>query len=108
MTEPAPYCARCRHRHAPALPCWRGQYARALTAQLLDHSNRCWIQGPGCKGVATTADHVIPRADWGTDDPENLRPACGPCNSARGRNPNPFKPDDEIRPEGIPLSPRWR
>ena len=38
----------------------------------------------GCGRPATTADHLIPRAQGGSHDLTNLVPACGPCNSARG------------------------
>ncbi|WP_408056991.1 HNH endonuclease [Streptomyces changanensis] len=33
---------------------------------------------------ATTADHIVPLSRGGTNDIENLRPACGPCNFSRG------------------------
>ncbi|MGW1626249.1 HNH endonuclease [Streptomyces sp. NPDC002172] len=33
---------------------------------------------------ATTADHIFPLSRGGTNDIENLRPACGPCNFSRG------------------------
>jgi len=40
----------------------------------------CWLCGyPG----ADTADHVVPRAHGGSDDPSNLRAAHRACNSAR-------------------------
>lgn len=37
-----------------------------------------------CGRPATTADHVIPKARGGTDDPDNLVAACVSCNSAKG------------------------
>lgn len=33
---------------------------------------------------AFRVDHVIPRASGGTDDFNNLVPACDPCNAAKG------------------------
>lgn len=36
-----------------------------------------------CGDPATTTDHLTPRAYGGTDDPSNLVPACGPCNSRK-------------------------
>lgn len=30
-----------------------------------------------------TIDHIIPKSKGGTDDPENLRLACGSCNAAK-------------------------
>lgn len=36
-----------------------------------------------------TLDHIIPRAQGGGDDPENLAAACIPCNQRKGpRNPD--------------------
>jgi 5-methylcytosine-specific restriction endonuclease McrA len=32
---------------------------------------------------ATSVDHLNPRSRGGTDDPENLVPACGHCNSQK-------------------------
>ena len=33
---------------------------------------------------ASTADQIVPLSRGGTNDIENLRPACGPCNFSRG------------------------
>lgn len=41
----------------------------------------CGIDGP------LTADHVTPRAFGGTDDADNLVPACRTCNTSRGKKP---------------------
>ena len=38
--------------------------------------------------VMMTRDHIIPRAEGGVDDVENLRPGCEICNHARGSNMN--------------------
>jgi 5-methylcytosine-specific restriction endonuclease McrA len=57
----------------------------ALSKRILarDH-HECQLQGRGCKGRATTVDHVIPKSMGGTDDPENLVAACRSCNSSKG------------------------
>lgn len=31
-------------------------------------------------------DHVLPRTRGGTDEPDNLVPACGHCNSSKGNS----------------------
>jgi 5-methylcytosine-specific restriction endonuclease McrA len=31
-----------------------------------------------------TIDHVVPRSQGGTNDPNNLLPACKPCNESKG------------------------
>lgn len=71
---------------------------------VLRQSRTCWI----CRGTATTADHILARSRGGDDQPENLRPACGPCNSARGTRENPFTAEEPVPPAGVQLSPRWR
>lgn len=38
--------------------------------------------------VMMTRDHIIPRAEGGVDDVENLRPGCETCNHDRGSNMN--------------------
>jgi 5-methylcytosine-specific restriction protein A len=43
----------------------------------------CQIRGPRCTWWATTTDHVIAKANGGTDDPTNLQAACRPCNSGK-------------------------
>jgi 5-methylcytosine-specific restriction endonuclease McrA len=60
------------------------QHNRALL--LADHPT-CAICGTA---PATTADHITPRSQGGTNQIDNLRPACHPCNSARGaKQPGP-------------------
>ena len=48
-----------------------------------------WKRDPGClicgttketRGVKWEVDHILPVADGGTDDPENLRLLCVPCH----------------------------
>lgn len=52
--------------------------------------HRCWYCG--CDGVDLTLDHVMPRSRGGADDPENLVPACRPCNSSKGaRTPEEWR-----------------
>jgi 5-methylcytosine-specific restriction endonuclease McrA len=47
---------------------------------------RCQIRLEGCLGEATEIDHII-RKEWGgSDQPDNLRAACGWCNN-RLNNP---------------------
>lgn len=63
------------------MPSWGGRYAQAMTALVLaEYGDICHLCGrPG----ATTADHLIPQVRGGDDSLANLRPAHGPCNSAR-------------------------
>lgn len=57
-----------------------------LRAAVLERDGRvCQIGGAGCLGRATAADHIVPVHAGGSDDPANLRAACGPCNVRRPR-----------------------
>lgn len=81
----APTCSRCTRRHNPALRCWAGRYARAVTALVIATygADCCHCHQPG----ATTSEHVRPRSRFGTDAIDNLRPAHKSCNSSRGVRP---------------------
>jgi hypothetical protein len=50
---------------------------------------QCWLKLPGCTGLATTGDHVLPRKDRPdlAYSVPNGRPACLHCNSTRGGTP---------------------
>lgn len=49
----------------------------------------CQLRYPGiCTHTATTADHILHRSRGGTDNPDNLRASCQPCNQHRSNNPD--------------------
>lgn len=101
----SPRCPTCRARHRPDLPHWWGRYATEMSRlTLATHAPVCHM----CGEFADTADHVTPRSLGGGDDPENLLPACRSCNSRRGNDPNPHKPDEPVTPAGVGLTERWR
>lgn len=60
----------------------RGPEWDTLRKQVLDRDNHvCQI----CKTAqATTVDHIIAKANGGTDELANLIAACRPCNSKKG------------------------
>lgn len=61
-----------------------GRASSRMTELVLEtYGYACHLRMPGCLGIATTKDHVVPHAHGGTDDLENFRPACKPCNSKR-------------------------
>lgn len=70
--------ARSRHLHL--------KHRAAVIARC---GEMCWY----CKAApGDTLDHIIPRAQGGTDDPDNLVPACRPCNSSKGaRTPEEWR-----------------
>jgi 5-methylcytosine-specific restriction protein A len=50
---------------------------RALRAQVLAEEPHCRLcAAEGHLEAARTVDHIVPRAQGGTDDRENLRPLC--------------------------------
>ena len=57
----------------------------AIRAEILQKNTVCVY----CKeAVATEVDHIVPLSKGGTNDRENLAPACRPCNVKKGsRNP---------------------
>lgn len=40
----------------------------------------CQLRLDGCTGTATVADHVLPAALGGRNEPSNLQAACASCN----------------------------
>lgn len=66
---------------------WRSSRAwRALARAVVHAEPACWLRIPGiCKGVSTTADHVIPVATNPTLAMVrgNIHGACKPCNDWR-------------------------
>lgn len=61
-----------------------GRASSSLTALVLStYGTTCHLRMPGCLGVATTKDHLIPHSLGGKDTLENLRPSCKRCNSKR-------------------------
>jgi 5-methylcytosine-specific restriction endonuclease McrA len=67
---------------------WGGRPSRRLLAYVLRRDGyRCaW-----CGGTATTADHVVPRALGGSDDPANLVAACDLDNKSKGIRSRPTR-----------------
>lgn len=77
---------RDARRGTPAQRGYNAEYLRNRRAVLAASDGRCaW----GCGRPATTVDHIIPLALGGTNDFDNLMPACKPCNSSRGSRPAP-------------------
>lgn len=70
---------RERQRGSPTARGLDAGYQRERRALLADDPP-CWR----CGAPATTADHIVPRAHGGTNDRDNLRPACLRCNASTG------------------------
>jgi 5-methylcytosine-specific restriction endonuclease McrA len=49
----------------------------------------CQLEYPGCLGVATHCDHVLPLRFGGDNSLANLRAACQSCNLRRGDGTQP-------------------
>ena len=66
-------------------PGYNTRQYRRIAAQLKHQARNgipvpCAIAGPKCRGVATEPHHIIPLTAGGSWGPENLTPACHPCN----------------------------
>lgn len=72
-----------------ANPRWSGRWARTRRLVLERDRRRCTLELPGCTGVASHVDHIIPRRFGGTDELANLRAACPSCNLRRGDGTDP-------------------
>jgi 5-methylcytosine-specific restriction endonuclease McrA len=103
-----PECSSCGRHHRPDIRCWTGLYRERLIVHVLATQGRvCSLKLARCTGVATSADHVIPRSMGGDDSDDNLRPACLSCNAAKG-NRRRLPPEPTYRTAGVGLSPRFR
>jgi 5-methylcytosine-specific restriction enzyme A len=78
-----PECAREQERSRR--PSYR---ARGYDAEYQRNRKLLLAQYPTCaicgNAAATTADHIVPRSEGGSNDIANLRPACAKCNYGRG------------------------
>lgn len=89
-------CARCGNDqpcplHAPKP--WQGStsrgFPRATRDRIIQREPICSCSGcrrcspEGCRRPSTEADHVIERADGGTDDETNGCGMCGPCHRVK-------------------------
>ncbi len=58
---------------------------RQLRARVARTGEPCWLCGEPFGSLAdVTADHILPLAHGGTDDPSNYAPAHAACNARRG------------------------
>jgi 5-methylcytosine-specific restriction protein A len=73
--------------------------SRKQRAIVLADNPTCYLRYPGCIGVATEDDHVIPISQGGSDDLTNRSGACAHCHRiksqreaaiGRGAEPAPF------------------
>jgi len=56
-----------------------------LRMSLRKESPHCFYCGTYIGKGSGTLEHVLPRSRGGLDSPDNLKLACSPCNSAKGR-----------------------
>jgi 5-methylcytosine-specific restriction endonuclease McrA len=50
----------------------------------IEREPTCHWRFPGCTGKSTTADHLVPVAEGGGHELENLVGSCSKCNEKRG------------------------
>ncbi len=77
--------------HLPRFKAWNqsspdlSQWGKLRTSVLSRGNHKCYY----CGGYANHVDHVIPRCQGGSDDPDNLVASCGFCNTSKnGRTPD--------------------
>ena len=59
---------------------WHRIQQATLERNRRDNDGQCQCQFDGCGGVATTVNHIVERANGGTDDPTNLEAICNACH----------------------------
>lgn len=64
-----------------------GRPWRRKRARILERDGKLCIpcKEAGRLTLATQVDHIIPKAEGGTDDDNNLQSICGPCHEAKSR-----------------------
>ncbi len=88
-TRNGPRCPTCNQSHQQQREQRRGTAHQRGYGYRWQQASAYVIKRDGgvcryCGGVATTADHVIPKRRGGTDEPSNLVASCVPCNSSKG------------------------
>ncbi len=99
-------CASCERARSQARNAGRpsahergyGQAWRAIRERILERDDyTCQVREPGCTVVVTHVDHIVGKAQGGTDDESNLRATCAHCNRRRAAQ-QAFRPDRCRRP----------
>ncbi|WP_033415413.1 HNH endonuclease [Streptomyces canus] len=67
---------------------WRTTAAQAVAQHRAEHGDWCpgW-KVPAHSATDLTADHIAPKAQGGTDSPDNVQVLCRPCNSRKRDQP---------------------
>src|SRR5262245_58520783 len=89
ITSPARRCGPCdqafqRQRGTPTQRAYGSRWSRRAKAVLARDAYLCQLCLAKGKHVsATEADHIKRKVEGGSDDFDNLRAVCKPCNSGR-------------------------
>lgn len=82
------YCFACKTAHLGACPNrrrWRGPNVARLRALIYDRdAGICQDCGAHVAFSDFQLDHIQPRSMGGTDEANNLRATCTPCNQSKG------------------------
>lgn len=71
-----------QRRRRPRPSSAEASHFRRVVLERANH--RCEIRGPKCLGTATAADHVVPWAQGGSNDPiANGQAVCDPCHNEK-------------------------
>lgn len=77
------YCTTHKRPPRPGRPMpkdWPATRRRIIARD----QHRCQLRLEGCKGKATSVDHLRPVSKGGTDDDSNLVACCWHCNQRKG------------------------
>lgn len=80
-----------RGHRSPTTRAQDAEYARNRRTVLAGHPT-CALRIRCDGATATTADHIAPVANGGTNQLDNLQPACLPCNTSKGGRPESLRP----------------
>ena len=81
-------CPRCQSAREAARGSttergYGARWQRTSASVIARDGGVCQLRLAGCTVRATTTDHVIAKANGGTDDDANLITTCRPCNSKK-------------------------
>ena len=72
---------------------WHTKKGRAVREIVMDEYNWCCAVCGSADRDSLAIDHVVPQANGGSDEPNNLQVLCTPCNSQiKGNIPTPRLP----------------
>lgn len=82
MHAPKPWSTKKPGQHGGSGWAWQRIRQRVLERDM----RLCRFRYAGCTRLATTAGHIVARAQGGSDEPHNLAASCAQCNETKRRD----------------------